>query len=130
MPLSNSLPLLQMYKHTYIQTFKLGSGEHAADGQLTYSNLPAGQSSVHVLGICTAKGSTPPYMQCRSCSQRGPEKGPHAAYLTFWHLRPDLAFSQSLLKYSWQLRELQFQAALSSPLSETATHRSMHILAF
>lgn len=59
MPLSNSLPLLQMYKHTHIQTFKLGSGEHEADGQLTYSNLPAGQSSVHVLGIFTAKGSTP-----------------------------------------------------------------------
>lgn len=60
MPLSNSLPLLQMYKHTYIQTFKLGSGEHKAGGQLTYSNLLAGQSFVDVLGIFTAKGSTLP----------------------------------------------------------------------
>lgn len=111
MPLSNSLPLLQMYKHIYIQTFKLGSGEHKAGGQLTYSNLLAGQSFVDV----QLKVSHLPCMQCRLCSQRGPRKGSHTAYLTFWHPRPDLACRQSLLKYSWQLRTtISSSPALSS----------------
>lgn len=47
-----------MYKHTYIQTFKLASGDHEAGGQLSYSNLLADESFVDVLDIFTAEGST------------------------------------------------------------------------
>ena len=58
--LSNSLLLLQMYKHTYMQRFKLCSGEYKAGHQLTYSNLLADQSVVDVFDIFTAKGSASP----------------------------------------------------------------------
>lgn len=46
---SNSLPLLQMYKQTYIQRLKLGSDEHKAGGQPSYSNLLADQSFADVI---------------------------------------------------------------------------------
>lgn len=56
-----------MYKHTFIQTLKLGSGEHKAGGQLSYSDLLADQSFADVLDTSTAKGSTSPHQPpCRA----------------------------------------------------------------
>lgn len=80
-----------MYKHTYIQTLKLGSGEYKAGGQLSYSHSL--QISLLLMYLIHPQLKVPHPLTSPHAEQIGsqtePTKGSHAAYLNVWHSRPD-----------------------------------------